>query len=890
MHPVDSILSQPFIRIVILAFDGVDMTMDCIRSVLESSWPQEHQQVILVDNGSLDDVVARTAESFPEVKIIEPLENLGFAAGCNLGITSMSASNGAPLQPYDFVALVNNDATVSKSWLEPLANELKSFDDVGAAAPKILFAPQFLEVEISRLIPDSPKDYDEQVSIFGARINGERNDGLLIFDEGFSGPCPFVKENGDEFARWTKNGGRVRLSVCNLPEQKVHRITLRIGARVAGRVRIRSGTNEFSIRVGAGQDVEPFGSRWIEFDINDDPFDVVNNVGSELYEGGSAGDRGFLERDRGQYDQPREVFAWCGGAVLLRKAYLDQVGLFDESFFLYYEDTDLSWRGQLLGWSYRYVPTSVVRHKHAQSSGVGSELFRFQVERNRLLVLTKNAPLKIAAKAVIGEVKRFLGTFVKRILYPVMSLRRPHLTEFRFKYRVMRSYLELLPKTLNQRWMMGRCVSRRKVMMWAVQKVVPYPVFADVALSGLVLGRDGSSSLGERPRAAVYNLYWSTLGGGEVVSGEFARALASTFDVTLLGPERPDFELFQQRLGTDLSGCEWRKVASDEEASIASRDFDVFVNCTYLSSAVNVAPIGLYYVHFPGMVKRKVPKELLRAGVLLSGFLARMPVVSRKFQRVRNELQDQLVDTQWTNSYSTFFANSAYTQSWIQSLWKQSSDVVYPPVATSVGPGEKETLIASVGRFFDPKSGHSKKQLELVTTFKAMIGSDQKMDSWRLALVGGAERPHRDYVLRIRRLAQQTPVEIHVNASRSKLETVLSQASIYWHAGGFGEDQNRHPERFEHFGISIVEAMAAGAVPVVYGVAGPAEIVRHGVDGFHWTTLAELISFTQQLVTDPELRRSMSERAQSRAEEYTSERFVSRVQQILQECAVSNVR
>ncbi len=90
------------------------------------------------------------------------------------------------------------------------------------------------------------------------------------------------------------------------------------------------------------------------------------------------------------------MFAWCGGAVLLRRGYLDDVGLFDERLFLYYEDTDLSWRGRLRGWRYVYVPASVVRHRHAQSSGVGSPMFRYYTERNRLLVLAKNAPARLA--------------------------------------------------------------------------------------------------------------------------------------------------------------------------------------------------------------------------------------------------------------------------------------------------------------------------------------------------------------------------------------------------------------------------------------------------------------------------------------------------------------
>ena len=79
---------------------------------------------------------------------------------------------------------------------------------------------------------------------------------------------------------------------------------------------------------------------------------------------------------------PADVFAWCGGSVLFRPSYLADVGLFDERFFLYYEDTDLSWRGAARGWRYRYVPEAVTRHVHAASTGEGSPVFQYYVERH----------------------------------------------------------------------------------------------------------------------------------------------------------------------------------------------------------------------------------------------------------------------------------------------------------------------------------------------------------------------------------------------------------------------------------------------------------------------------------------------------------------------------
>ena len=110
----------------------------------------------------------------------------------------------------------------------------------------------------------------------------------------------------------------------------------------------------------------------VELRLPDKAEDVINSVGGVLYEGWFAGDRGYLELDRGQYDDPAEVFSWSGAAVLLRAAYLRDVGRFNPAFFLYYEDLELSWRGRLRGWRYRTVarqrgpPPARLHHGHRQ--------------------------------------------------------------------------------------------------------------------------------------------------------------------------------------------------------------------------------------------------------------------------------------------------------------------------------------------------------------------------------------------------------------------------------------------------------------------------------------------------------------------------------------------
>jgi hypothetical protein len=119
--------------------------------------------------------------------------------------------------------------------------------------------------------------------------------------------------------------------------------------------------------------------------------DVINSVGGLLTESGHGADRGYLEVDRGQYDEDADVFAICGAAAAFRTDVAREFDWFDPWFFAYYEDLDLSWRLRRAGWRLRYVAAAHVRHQHAATSRVGSDVFLFHNRRNRLATLARNA-------------------------------------------------------------------------------------------------------------------------------------------------------------------------------------------------------------------------------------------------------------------------------------------------------------------------------------------------------------------------------------------------------------------------------------------------------------------------------------------------------------------
>jgi GT2 family glycosyltransferase len=119
---------------------------------------------------------------------------------------------------------------------------------------------------------------------------------------------------------------------------------------------------------------------------------VFDGTGLLIYPDGSSRARGRLEEDRGQYDGLTEALVPSGCAALYRREMLDEVGLHDEAFFAYCEDTDLGLRGRLAGWGCAFAPGAIVRHHYSASSGHYSETKAYCVERNRLWVAAKNFP------------------------------------------------------------------------------------------------------------------------------------------------------------------------------------------------------------------------------------------------------------------------------------------------------------------------------------------------------------------------------------------------------------------------------------------------------------------------------------------------------------------
>ena len=424
-------IDAPRVRVVVVNYERGDLTHRCLDSLEQSDWPREALDIVVVDNASADGS-DRQAEGRTGVRLLRAPRNLGFGGAVNLAL--------AELGDTDYVALVNNDAVVSREWLGPLVDALEHDARAGAACPKILFAGRFATVGIETETHRRGRGDHRDV---GVRVEGVRVDGRGCWDQaqfasGFHGPeC----ERARSF-QWTAGAASLYLP-------------LEAGSRGAEAELVLSSDRPKTVTLesGAMRKQVPVDRRptWVSVPVVALGVPLLNSAGGVALDHGYGSDRGYLEPDRGQYDAAEEVFGWSGCAVLLRRSYLDDVGVFDDSLFLYYEDFDLSWRGRARGWRYVYLPASTVRHAHAASASKDRWRAEGYKERNRLVVHTKNAPGSYLP-GVYGNALRGLGLhMVRDVGSRVLHGERPHYGFVTMRARALLGFAGALPETLGAR-------------------------------------------------------------------------------------------------------------------------------------------------------------------------------------------------------------------------------------------------------------------------------------------------------------------------------------------------------------------------------------------------------------------------------------------------------
>ena len=215
--------------------------------------------------------------------------------------------------------------------------------------------------------------------------------------------------------------------------------------------------------------------------------------------------------------------------------------------------------------------------------------------------------------------------------------------------------------------------------------------------------------------------------------------------------------------------------------------------------------------------------------------------------------------------------NSNFTRQFIeQSLSKEKGFILHPPIDTSsFKSGKKENIILSVGRFDSPS--HPKRHDILIKAFKQMQAK-QKSD-YRLVLAGGL-RGDDQIIKDLKKRAGKSAVDFKVNENFEELLKLFSSAKIFWHAAGYGISETDHPDKMEHFGMTTVEAMSAGLVPVVINKGGQKEIVIPET-GYLWNSLSQLVEQTLKLINSEKDRQILSRQAKKRSQLFSLRKFAS---------------
>lgn len=385
-----------------------------------------------------------------------------------------------------------------------------------------------------------------------------------------------------------------------------------------------------------------------------------------------------------------------------------------------------------------------------------------------------------------------------------------------------------------------------------------------------------------RERLAIYTDTIGGFGGGEYCAGVLAAAAAGDRDVCLLhhwqGVTQETWSRFVARdmstvklvtvprpsppmnpfVPGDAPGLgRWRAPFLSERHY--SEGFDQFISIGHGPPPFNRAKIGAQYTHFPLFRPFETWPFGPSGGTGVKAVGRRM--IARWYWKQRMQ------------SYRAAFGNSRFTAAWIAERWDQPAKVLYPPVAAApIENLPRSRKICTVARF--GRGLVDKCALEMVTAY---LDSGLHREGVVLTVYGwvGSNEADREYLKEVRHRSAGFPIEIIPNANTDELRRGLSTSIVYWHAAGLGIDPAKEPERVEHFGISVVEAMGHGCVPVVIAAGGPLETVRDGIDGIHCRTLDDMVTATRRIFSDSGQQEKLAASARARARQFSLEAFTN---------------
>lgn len=392
-----------FVSIIIVNYNGRELLDTCLASLKKIDYPKDKYEVIVVDNHSSDDSAVFVHKHYPEHYLIRNETNLGFSGGNAIGLRY---ANG------EYIVLLNTDVIVERNWLSSLVRAAEK-PEIGIVNSKLYFSTPFLELsltssQLSKSDIDGGTDFSPRgVLLENIICMSKRNTELVSYESGF-----YKCDNSGIVVRWSNGDSRIllpfddnfalneyKITLHSPTNQKEKTISYEI--KLAEKI-LSKGTLSFSQVQHISLKIPISLARrhfiWL-----------VQNAGNVVFSDGYGKDRGsqitrregfireFYERDNPYFDKPAQLLAFCGASCLIRRKVIESVGFFDEKYYMYYEDLDLSLRAWLYGWDIVFEPTSIAFHKHrASSASLNTSFMLYHVEKNHIFFLLTFYPFTLA--------------------------------------------------------------------------------------------------------------------------------------------------------------------------------------------------------------------------------------------------------------------------------------------------------------------------------------------------------------------------------------------------------------------------------------------------------------------------------------------------------------
>lgn len=290
-----------------------------------------------------------------------------------------------------------------------------------------------------------------------------------------------------------------------------------------------------------------------------------------------------------------------------------------------------------------------------------------------------------------------------------------------------------------------------------------------------------------------------------------------------------------------------------------SKKFDMFFYCSR-GNYVFKAKKNIHIIHFP---TKPIAVQKQGANPLVIWY-------------------EKQKDKAYLKAYDLFLPNSKFTEKHHKLVWQGINDkklfaatkLCYHFVAPIKDLNlPKEKLILVMSRIEPDKY--------LETLIDAYMSSDFLRSNYKMVIAGGFTRPSRPtYKEELEERVKGSNVSLVINAPFSKIVELYNRAQIFWHCKGYGIDENARPDLMEHFGMTTVEAMSAGCVPIVINAAGQKEIVTDEC-GFKWNTIEELVAYTEGLCKQPDKIKEMSRAAKERVAMFCMDNFIKNMKALL---------